>query len=101
MTAKDSGRAMTAFERRRLENKAANDAMLKDIEKTASRVIPAAKPPPIQSATRKRTRAEPVRREPTRPTRMSSRLAGLEVHSEVLKRKLEVEAEAQAEEARE
>ncbi|TQV98366.1 hypothetical protein V2A60_007887 [Cordyceps javanica] len=85
---------MSAFERRRLENIAANKALLTDISATAKKVIPdkpAPKPTP-----KRRSRAEPVKREPARPTRMSSRLAGIDADNDTLKRKLEVEAEHEA-----
>ncbi|OAA73724.1 WD repeat containing protein [Cordyceps fumosorosea ARSEF 2679] len=85
---------MTTFERRRLENIAANKALLTDIAATAKNVIPD-KPAP-RAPPKKRPRAEPVKREPARPTRMSSRLAGIGADNETLKRKLEVEAEFEA-----
>jgi hypothetical protein len=91
---------MSAFERKRLENIAANRAILTDISVTAKKIIPD-KPKPTKSAAPKRkSRSEPVKRETARPTRMSSRLAGIEADNEVLKRKLEVEAESQAEAAK-
>jgi hypothetical protein len=90
---------MSAFERRRLENIAANTAILKDISATAATIIPS-KPLPKAPAPRKKTRSEPVKREHARPTRMSSRIAGIGADTEVLKRKLEVEAEHEAEKAR-
>ena len=88
---------MSAFERRRLQNIEANRAILTDISATAKKVIPD-KPKPKASAPRRRS--EPVKRESTRPTRVSSRLAGLEADNETLKRKLAVEAEHLADEAR-
>ena len=90
---------MSAFERRRLENIAANRAILTDISATAKKVIPE-KPAPKASAPKRKHRSEPVKRESARPTRMSSRLAGLDADNETLKRKLQVEAESQAETAR-
>lgn len=90
---------MSAFERRRLQNIEANRAILTDISATAKKVIPD-KPKPKPKASAPRRRSEPVKRESTRPTRVSSRLAGLEADNETLKRKLAVEAEHQADEAR-
>ncbi|KAK2595629.1 hypothetical protein QQS21_006676 [Conoideocrella luteorostrata] len=89
---------MSAFERKRLENIAANRAILTDISATAKKIIPE-KTAPKPAAKRSR-RSEPVKREAVRPTRMSSRLAGLEADSETLKRKLQVEAEHQVETAK-
>ncbi|KAJ4164040.1 hypothetical protein LMH87_005731 [Akanthomyces muscarius] len=85
---------MSAFERRRLENIAANKALLTDISATAKKVIPA-KPAP-KPAPKRKSRTETVKRESARPTRMSSRLAGIDADNETLKRKLEVEAEYEA-----
>lgn len=80
---------MSAFERRRLENIAANQAMLKDLSTTAQKIIP--KPPPKSKPSVTRKRAAPAKREIPRPTRTSSRLAGIEADSETAKRKAEVE----------
>ncbi len=85
---------MSAFERRRLENIAANQAILKDLSTTAQKIIPKPAPKP-KSTTRKR--AAPVKKEEARPTRTSSRLAGLEADSETAKRKAEVEYEFEKE----
>lgn len=82
---------MSAFERKRLENIAANQAILKDLSTTAQKIAPKPAPRPKAVAPRKRT--APVKREEVRPTRTSSRLAGLEADSETLKRKAEVEYE--------
>ncbi|KAI5460330.1 WD repeat-containing protein [Mariannaea sp. PMI_226] len=90
---------MSAFERRRLENIASNRAILNsavEVAKTIAAKTPPAKAPPSRS----RTRSTTVKREPTRPTRMSSRLAGLDADNETLKRKMEVEAETAAEVAK-
>jgi len=81
---------MSAFERKRLENIAANSALLRDLSATADKIIP--KPvglPKKTSAPRKKT--APVKKEPTEPRRRSSRVAGVEADSETLKRKAEVE----------
>ncbi|KKA26001.1 hypothetical protein TD95_002721 [Thielaviopsis punctulata] len=71
---------MSAFERRRLENMAANKAILKDISVTAAKVAPKPKPKPkpaASSSSRKRTRSDAPSSAPvTRATRQSSRLAG-------------------------
>ena len=92
---------MSAFERKRLENIANNNAILNDISTTAVKLdIPKAKPKPARPAA-PRAKREPVKRESLRvATRQSSRLAGLDASSEVLKRKAEVEAEAESEKAR-
>ena len=100
MPVKKEGEPMSAFERKRLENIAANKAILTDISATAKKIIPdRPKPAPKRPVKREanertRTRVQPSR---TQPTRMSSRLAGLDADNDTLKRKLEVEAEAQAE----
>lgn len=94
MPVKKEPTEMSAFERRRLENIAANKALISDISATAKKIIPD-KPAP-KPAPKKRSRAEPVKRESARPTRMSSRLAGLDADNETLKRKMEVEAEFEA-----
>lgn len=97
MTIKKEPAEMSAFERRRLENIAANKALLNDISATAKKVIPD-KPAP-KPAPKRKARAEPVKRESARPTRMSSRLAGLDADNETLKRKMEVEAQFEASKA--
>lgn len=84
---------ISAFERKRLANIEANREVLTDISKTAKKVIPD-KPAPAPK--RKTRKSEPVKREYARPTRTSSRLAGLDADNETLKRKMEVEAESQA-----
>ena len=91
---------MSAFERRRLENMAANRKIINEISTTTVKMA-APKPAAPKRSTTSRPKREPIKREPLRPTRQSSRLAGLDAESEVLKRKLEVEAEAQSERARE
>ncbi|KFA80137.1 hypothetical protein S40288_04650 [Stachybotrys chartarum IBT 40288] len=98
MPVKKEPGTMSAFERRRLENIAANKALLTDISTAAAKVIPK-KPAPKPSASKKATRSAP-KREVARPTRMSSRLAGRDADDETLKRKLEVEAETVAEQAK-
>ncbi|KAG5988924.1 hypothetical protein E4U43_004608 [Claviceps pusilla] len=98
MPVKKEPAEMSAFERKRLENIAANRAILTDISATAKKIIPA-KPAPKPPARRSK-RSEPVKRESARPTRVSSRLAGLDADNETLKRKLEIEAEHQAQEAK-
>ncbi|KAH6609140.1 hypothetical protein Trco_002486 [Trichoderma cornu-damae] len=99
MPPKKEADGLSAFERRRLENIAANKALLSEISVTAKKIIPD-KPISRPSAARRKTRAEPVLREPRRGTRMSSRLAGVAADEEVQKRKLEVEAEHQAEQVK-
>lgn len=82
---------MSAFERKRLENIAANQAILKDLSTTAQKIAPAPAPRAKTTAPRKKTTT--VKKEQARPTRTSSRLAGAEADSDTLKRKAEVEEE--------
>lgn len=89
---------MSAFERKRLENIAANQALLKDLSTTAEKIIPKPAPKPKASAPRKRV--APIKREEPRPTRTSSRIAGIEADSETAKRKAEVEYEFAREQAK-
>ena len=96
---KDVKPEMSAFERKRLENIAANEAMLKDLSKDAAKIIPKPAPKPAPSRA-PRKRGPPVKKEVVRPTRTSSRLAGLEADSETAKRKAEVENEFAAEQAK-
>jgi hypothetical protein len=99
MPVKKEPKEMSAFERRRLENIAANQALLKDISVTASKIIPA-KPNKPAPSSRKRKSDAPVKQETAMPTRRSSRVAGLDADSEVLKRKYEVAAQFEAEKAK-
>lgn len=97
--------AMSAFERKRLENIANNTALLNDISTTAIKLeAPKPKPKPKAKPARSstpRAKREAPRRESVRvATRQSSRLAGLDASSDTLKRKLEVEAEAESDKAR-
>lgn len=90
---------MSAFERKRLENIAANQAILKDLTTSAEKIMP--KPagrPKATTTTRKKPTA--VKKEEPRPTRTSSRLAGVEADSETAKRKAEVEYEFSKEQAK-
>jgi len=89
---------MSAFERKRLENIAANQAILKDLSTSAEKIMPKPVSKPKSTSTRKR--AAPVRREEPRPTRTSSRIAGIEADSETAKRKAEVEYEFAKEQAK-
>lgn len=96
---------MSAFERKRLQNMAANKAILTDISATAKKIMPEKKKPPPKSSTPKRTTPkrktrETVKREPVRGTRTSSRLAGLEADDEALKRKLAADIERDAAESK-
>ncbi|KAK4225683.1 DNA damage-binding protein CMR1 [Podospora fimiseda] len=94
---------ISAFERKRLENIANNNAILSGISNTAERIIPK-KPSPAKERsrvpTRPRVKREPVQRETPVATRRSGRLAGIDASDETLKRKLEVEAEAENEKAK-
>lgn len=98
MEPKDS--KMSAFERKRLENIAANQAIMKDLSTTAKKIIPktAAPKPPRPKAPRKRE--PPVKKEAPRPTRTSSRLAGLEADGMGAKRKFEEEFQFAQDEAK-
>jgi WD40 repeat protein len=91
---------ISEFERRRLENIANNNAILSGISTTADKIIPKPAPPKPKRASTPRAKREPVKREPLRPTRQSSRLAGLDADAGTLKRKAEVEAEVEAEKAK-
>lgn len=90
---------MSAFERKRLENIAANQAILKDLSTSAEKIMPRPAGRP-KSSTTTRKKATPVKREEPRPTRTSSRIAGLEADSETAKRKAEVEYEFAKEQAK-
>ncbi|KAM3442821.1 hypothetical protein MY4824_000962 [Beauveria thailandica] len=98
MPVKKEPAEMSAFERRRLENIAANKALLTDISATAKKVIP--DKPVLKAPPKRRSQAVQVKKEPARPTRMSSRLAGIEADNDTLKRKLEVENEFEAAKSR-
>ncbi|KAI9897957.1 hypothetical protein N3K66_006317 [Trichothecium roseum] len=92
---------ISAFERKRRENIQANSAVLTDISVTAKKVIPdRPKPAPKAAAPRRASRRDKVKTESARPTRSSSRLAGLDADDSTLKRKMAVEAETQAAEAK-
>ncbi|KAL2194486.1 WD40-repeat-containing domain protein [Corynascus similis CBS 632.67] len=91
---------ISAFERKRLENIANNNAILSGISTTAEKIIPKPAPPKPKRASTPRVKREVVKREAPRPTRQSSRLAGRDADADVLKRKAEVEAEVEAEKAK-
>src|SRR5450432_2084721 len=82
---------MSAFERKRLENIAANQAILKDLSTAAERIIP--KPTPKPAALRAPRKKVVAKKEEIRPVRTSSRIAGIEADSETAKRKAEDEYE--------
>ena len=82
---------LSAFERRRLENIAANQAILKDLSTAAEKIIP--KPAPKPAAPRAPRKKVVVKKEVLRPSRTSSRIAGIEADSEIAKRKAEEEYE--------
>ncbi|KOS21711.1 WD repeat-containing protein [Escovopsis weberi] len=98
--AKKEGEGLSAFERRRLENMAVNKAILSDISAAAQKIIPEAPIPKKAAPKRKTVKVETVNFEPRRSLRKSSRLAGLDAADGTLKRKLEVEAEHEAEKAK-
>lgn len=89
---------MSAFERSRLANIATNQAIVKDLSSAAAKIAPKPVGRPKTPASRKK--AAPVKREEPRPTRTSSRLAGIEADSETQKRKAEVEYEFAVEQAK-
>ncbi|KAK3994412.1 DNA damage-binding protein CMR1 [Cladorrhinum sp. PSN332] len=94
---------ISAFERKRLENIANNNAILSGISNTADKIIPKKASPAkdrSRAPARSRVKREPVQREAPRATRRSGRLAGIDASDETLKRKLEVEAEAENEKAK-
>lgn len=83
---------MSAFERRRLENIAANNAILKDISKTAAKILPQKpKAPTPKRSSAPRARREQPKRETARPVRMSSRLAGIDAEQIKVKRELDLD----------
>lgn len=85
---------VSEFERKRLENIASNQAILKDLSTSAQKITPKPAPKPKSTPSRKRTTPVKVKSESsTRPTRTSSRLAGVEADSETQKRKAEIEEE--------
>ncbi|KAK4199506.1 putative WD repeat-containing protein [Triangularia verruculosa] len=95
---KDPG--MSAFERKRLENIAANNAILSGISATADKIIPSKPATPKSRPKRAAIKRELAK--PTTPpaTRRSTRLAGVGADDTTLKRKFEVELEAEAEKAK-
>ena len=84
---------MSAFERKRLENIASNQAVLKDLSNDAAKIIPQPKQTSRPRSSAPRKKPAPVKKEVPRPTRTSSRIAGVEADSETAKRKAEVEEE--------
>ncbi|KAM5341860.1 hypothetical protein ACJ41O_014891 [Fusarium nematophilum] len=100
MPAQKDDTPMSAFERRRLENIATNQKLLNSASVVAKKIAPPKTPTPKTTPSRAKTRSSTVKKEPPRPTRQSSRLAGLEADDKTLKRKLEVEAEVAADQAK-
>src|SRR5579871_2256652 len=99
MTRAKSGKPeMSAFERKRLENIAANQAILKNLSTAAEKIIP--KPAPKPAAHRAPRKKAVVKNETVLPSRTSSRIAGIEADSEIAKRKAENEYELAKETAR-
>ena len=91
---------MSAFERRRLENNETNKKLLDSASVVARKIAPKTPTPKKSTPARIRTRSTVVKKEAARPTRQSSRLAGIDADNDVLKRKLEVDAESAAAEAK-
>ena len=90
---------MSAFERRRLDNIAANTAILTELSTTAQKIIPD-KPKPSRATKSTKPRRSMPARETSGPVRTSSRLAGKSADDDSLKRKFEVETMAEAEKAK-
>ncbi|OLN91648.1 DNA damage-binding protein cmr1 [Colletotrichum chlorophyti] len=86
---------MSEFERRRLENIAANQTILQGLAQTSNKIMPA-KPKPSPRPKAAVVKKEPAAASPAGPVRRSARVAGLEADNETLKRKYEVELEDQA-----
>lgn len=95
--------AMSAFERRRLENLKANRDILNGLSAAAS-VISSKPAPKIHDRSTPRVKtprsSTPIKKETPKPTRMSSRLRGVEANSEVEKRKFEEEEQLRRDEER-
>lgn len=85
---------MSAFERKRLENIANNQTILKDLAKTSSKLMP--EKPKAAPKPRPAVKREAAPAAPAGPVRRSARVAGLDADNETLKRKYEVELEDQA-----
>ncbi|KAK4179570.1 WD40-repeat-containing domain protein [Triangularia setosa] len=93
--------AMSAFERKRLENIAANNAILSGISATADKIIPLKPTIPKPKAKRPTSRKrDPIKITHQPATRRSTRLAGVDADNDTLKRKFEVEVEAEAQKAK-
>lgn len=92
-------RPMSAFERRRLENRQANTELINELSTVAKKVIPAA-PAPAPKTSRPKRKEPPTPREQPRRTRASARLAGVEAESEAQRRSFEAELEAEKEKQR-
>ena len=91
---------MSAFERRRLENRQANTELINELSTVAKKITPVAPTPaPKPSRTKRKEPPAPTREQPKR-TRASARLAGIEAHSEVERRKFEDEMEKEKQKQR-
>ena len=95
---------LSEYERQRQENIAKRDNLLKQLalDARSAGLGPAPKPKPQPAKTTSHKKKTPVKKvkEEIRPTRTSSRLAGLTADSEVAKRKAEDEYVAAQEQAR-
>ena len=92
MSETNGAKPMSAFERKRLENRQANTELINELSTVAKKVIPAA-PSPSAKPSRSKRKEPPPPREPSRRTRASARLAGIEADSDVKRRKFEEEME--------
>ena len=99
MSETNGAKPMSAFERRRLENRQANTELIHELSTVAKSVIPAA-PPPSSKPSRSKRKEPPPPREPSKRTRASARLAGIEAESDVKKLKFEEEMENEKEKQR-
>lgn len=100
---KEASQGLSAFERRRLENIAANQVLLNDISATAKKILPPTNGNARSKTSKpvtKKTRDAPVKREAAMPTRRSSRVAGLEPEKDEAKRKYEAVAAGETAEER-
>ena len=95
----NAAKPMSAFERRRLENRQANTELINELSTVAKKVIPVA-PAPTPKPSRPKRKEPPVTREQPKRTRASARLAGIEADSETKRRTFEAEMEQEKEKQR-
>ncbi|SPO05515.1 related to Pas7p [Cephalotrichum gorgonifer] len=100
MSAADGTKPMSAFERRRLENKQANTELINELSTAAKKVIPVVPKPAAKPTRTRRKDAPSAPAEAPRRTRASARLAGIESTNELDKRKFEESMEEEKEKQR-